>query len=429
MKRYLLLVMTASALVLLAGTGTAAARWSAPESFPIAPYVSGPAVAVNARGDAAVAWATRSDPAAPPVRGGAVYVTVRLAHGRLITRRVWSSRRAGAGTPAVAIGRREVTVAWVTHTRRQSVTPGDTGTVRAAYGPLAGRWHRARVVGRGDDAPDLAAAPGGETRLVWVANGYTGRIAEASRRRGHGFGRPRRLRNLHAVGTGGASHGPRAAFDARGTGYVWAECDGVVRIARPHRSPTRSVVLATGPVLDLSLAVTDAGTGLAAWAAGPCSTDASATEQGGPAFGSALVRGRFGKATGLTGAAAPTSRTRVLAAPGGGGTIAWQEATTIFTAAVGTTGVFGPGQPITAGLAPLAADGGGDQVLAGEGSAESLPQFGVVVRRRDGGPDEPAPRDHGALAAATPLGRAFALAWNTSPTGAGGREAIAVWRP
>jgi hypothetical protein len=329
----------------------------------------------------------------------------------------------------VAIGRREVTVAWISHTRRQSDTPGVTGTARAAYGPFVGHWRRARVVGRGDDAPDLAASPDGEALLVWVANGYTGRIAVARRARRHRFGRSRRLGDLQAVGTGGVAHGPRAAFDAGGTGYAWAECDGVVRIARPHRGFTRSLALTTGQALDFSVSVTRAGTGLAAWSAAPCSTDAAATGQGGPAFASILGGGRFGPPVALTAATAHAFRTSALAAPGGGGTVTWQEGGGTFVTPVAATGVFGPAGPAAAGLAPFAADGGGDQVLAGRGSEDSLPQFGVVVRRADGAPDEAAPRDHGTLAAASPLGRAFALTWNTSPTGAGGRQAIAVWLP
>ena len=44
-------------------------------------------------------------------------------------------------------------------------------------------------------------------------------------------------------------------------------------------------------------------------------------------------------------------------------------------------------------------------------------------------PPEHAPNSHGLLAVSQPEGRRVALAWNTSPTGAGGNLALSVWRP
>jgi hypothetical protein len=95
-----------AAAVFMACAASASATWSAPETFPAPPYYEGPAVAVNARGDMAIAWATRGNPAEPPVSRTSVHLVVRAAHGRLISRRLWRTRRAPGGGISVAIDRR-----------------------------------------------------------------------------------------------------------------------------------------------------------------------------------------------------------------------------------------------------------------------------------------------------------------------------------
>jgi hypothetical protein len=106
-----ILLLTVSSCLALAG-------WSAPQSFGVSRYAI-TAVAVDARGDAAVAWATQSNPGVGP--------SLRAANGRLSSRTVWSSHDAETNGLSVVLGTHEVTVTWGSFNR------SGTGTVRAAY--------------------------------------------------------------------------------------------------------------------------------------------------------------------------------------------------------------------------------------------------------------------------------------------------------
>ncbi len=131
----------AAVLMLLLCSSMAFAGWSAPQSFGVSRYAT-TAVAVDAHGDAVVAWATRGSPAIGPRFHTSVHVAVRTANGRLSTRTVWSSNDAEPLSVSVGIGAGEVTVAWGSFNR------AGQGTARAAYGPLIGRWYPARAIGR-----------------------------------------------------------------------------------------------------------------------------------------------------------------------------------------------------------------------------------------------------------------------------------------
>jgi hypothetical protein len=333
--------------------------------------------------------------------------------------------------------------------------------LRAAYGPLVGRWAPARVIGNWhDDAPPanrypkLAVAPDGAVLLAFDDNDPAlDGPAVAWRAPGHPFGAPQAL--LRSANTRlEVPHqlGPIPAFDARGSAYVWGNCDGVVLSTSPpsHRfgSP---VAVAPAPVLGFTVSLAGPGQGLAGWVHGVCTTDEAAGDTPGPVLARILRGGTFGPLLALSSADTSAGGVDVVALPDGSGSVGWgltqgqigagglfRLFQTTYTAPI-ADGVVGPVQQVLGGLTPVAATGGGDQVLAGSHPAgtqevqgalvQGALTGGVVMRPAGGGADQPAPSPYGMLATATPLGRAAALEWNTSPTGGGPILALAVWRP
>ena len=187
--------------------------------------------------------------------------------------------------------------------------------------------------------------------------------------------------------------------------------------------------------MSFSLSLAGAGRGLAAFVHGRCATAPEELSVSGPVLADALHAGVFGAPLALTGQAKRALQANAVALPGGGGTVSWassiQSASgTTFTVAIGSSGAPGPvlsGMQIAGGLVPATIDGAGDQLLSSanwQGFPPGL-QGGLLVRPAGGGADQPAPSAYGYVAAAAPLGRAFALAWNTSPSTLG----LSVWRP
>ena len=456
-----------ASVLLLAGSSVASATWSGPRVLSLArssPY-SAAAVAVDSRGDAAVVWETvgsfpirshgRRCPKTPGTTGclpvSSVHVAVRTEAGRLVTRTLWSSRINPSVSLSVVLSRREATVAW-----GYSNLDSTAETARVASGPLIGRWRPSRTIGHFYDVasqvltagkvaiyPQLAIAPNGEVLAAWDAcksstSASCGRFNLNPREMvlkwrapGRGFGRPQRVR--------GAALGAEPHFDARGTAYLSGPCSGRVLIA-PAGSQRfrRSVLIAPGPALDLSLSLDGAGQGLAAWIAGVCSTDPEATPNTpGPVFVSLLRGGKFAKPHALTPSTTEADGSRAAAAPGDG-TVSWdvRAANGVeepFSAQIGAGGLPGATQQGANAVIPITSDGGGDVVLEGGRAANTYgpgapgpgPLANVLfVRPAGGGPDQPAPSPFGEAAAA-PFGRAAALAWYTGPT----TLELSVWRP
>ncbi|HMD56701.1 MAG TPA: hypothetical protein VKG82_04455 [Solirubrobacteraceae bacterium] len=427
----------AAVLMLSLCSSVAFAGWSAPQSFGVSRYAT-TAVAVDARGDAAVAWATRGSPSIGPRFRTSVHVTVRSANGRLSTRTVWSSNDAEPLGVSVVLTASEVTVAWGSFNR------AGTGTVRAAYGPLIGRWCQPRAIGRISVpafyppvpwVPHLAVASDGEVLLAWSHwNGKYGHEQErrgaavAWRAPGRRFGAPQVLPD--------APGGAVPQFDARGTAYLYGYCSGLVPIAPAHTHRFgRTVVLMPRQALAFDLSLTGSGRGLATWIAGECSFDAAAGNTPGPVFASVLSAGAFGKPLELTPADTAAFYSNAVATPGGG-TVNWAtygpHGSETFSLQIGTDGLSGATQQITGGLIALTADGGGDQVF-GPVPVPSTPialvASPVFVRPAGGGADQPGPGRPGQVAVAAPVGRAVVWAWNASPTGAGSTMVLSVWRP
>jgi hypothetical protein len=204
--------------MLLVCSSVALAGWSTPRVLSLAhfsPYAS-TAVAVDSRGDAAVAWETvgswpveshgrRCSPS--PTRPSCfpvstVHVAVRTASGRLVTRALWSSRINPTIHLSVVLSSGGVTLAWGYYN-----TASTSETARVAHGPLIGRWSPSRPIGHFWDVafttgkapwyPRLAVAPDGEVLVAWNAcssaracgSNQRG-VVVAWRAPGRGFGLP-----------------------------------------------------------------------------------------------------------------------------------------------------------------------------------------------------------------------------------------------
>ncbi|HEU4975033.1 MAG TPA: hypothetical protein VFT50_08070 [Baekduia sp.] len=412
------------ALVLAAAPGALAA-WSAPRALPVPAGALGTALAVDGRGDVAVAWSTsgrRVDHATGPARVG---VAIRTPAGRVRSHLLWSRRREGASAVAVGIDRHgEVTVAWVAR-----------GRVHAAFGAAARRrWRAPRRVGPGVARPALAVAPDGEVLLAWIArNGGTHDAFAADvawRRAGRPFGR---VTQLHRPRIPAVDYSPDAAipsFDAAGRAYLVNPCGHALRTAAPGRRRfAPSIAVAGGHVLGLSLSVAGAGRGLVSWVGGWCSRDATVGDEPGPAYVRTITGGRLGATEPLPSTAAATW-THAVAVAGRPSSAAWgeqgEQRSGIFRVDVTAGGVLGPLVAGPDGTVPALADGGGDVVVA---PALPVPPLGadsgvVAVAPAGGGPSEAAPAV-GSVAAATP-GRRAAVLWSTQPPGA---TYVSVWRP
>ena len=390
------------------------AMWALPQPIPVTDYGAA-AVAVNARGDAAVAFASSGSPALSTVHRTAIRVWVREHDGRMTVHEVFSSKGEGAGGLAVGLDTRgEATVVWVS--RPRSGIP----TVRAAFGTPRARWAPARAIGRGRGDARVAVAPAGDVLATWTLDGTT---RTAWRRPRHSFGDQIVVKDT----------GPVPAFDGAGTAYLSGVCRATVARAAPgSRRFAPPVVL--NPVSRGGSASrcparakgSRAGRGEAAF---PTRTSSAPTASCGPprcAMGAS--RGRPASPASPGPGRAP-SRLR-----GGGGSLRWANFASVYVADVAADGTPGPARLVSEPLTAIARDGGGGIVLGGRdtigvGSASGAGigiQGSVTVVPAGVGPDDPAPSDAGLLAAAAPVGRAVALTWTV---GAGPQLALSVWRP
>ncbi len=207
-----------------------------------------------------------------------IKVAVWTANRQKVVRTLWQQRVNPTMRIAIATARGEVTVAW--GYEEQS---GASQVVRAAYGPLKGRWQPSRLLAHfserwftgGNSAfyPQLAVAPDGTVLVAWSACRSVkacprpvGGVELARRRHGRGFSSAELVRE--------APEGARPVYDVTGTAYLYSPCSGRIVMSSPGSSRfARVVTLARGPVSDLALGTSGAGEGLATWVAGACSTD------------------------------------------------------------------------------------------------------------------------------------------------------------
>lgn len=318
------------------------------------------AVAVDARGDAAVGWIVTHG-------GGAPLTEVRVATrrgpgGAWSARTLRSARRMRAGGMTLAIAPTgEVTVAWIDELAHAP------NTVRAAFRSPTGRWSAIQRVGvAGPFAyayPRVAAPASGTVALVYNAHTSAAPgMAVAWRRPGRPFGAP-------APVPGGVLSEPALAFDRAGTAFLagTAQCDnesqshGVLLTApaATHRFGAPRTITPR-PATEVRLALTATGQGIAAWLGAGCST----TELlGGPVSAARIdgsaVRGPVVVSSG------EDNRLEIVAASGGVD-LSWVDftgKTTQVVAHASADGAFSaPAMPAD-GWVPIAGDAAGDQVL------------------------------------------------------------------
>lgn len=444
MSRVRASILLLAAAAVLWAAGPAKARWSRPVAIAAAranPSTQS-ALAVDGRGDTALAWATARDfPPRSRWRGCALaehprpdcfpIVTIRVAlytanHLKLV-RTLWHAREAGSMRIAVALARGEATVAW------SYSDPGARAqTLRAAYGPLQAAWRPSRVLARFSDVwftggrnaayPQLAVAPDGTVLLAWAACRSpetcprpVGGVEVASRAPHVRFGPASLIRR--------APEGARAVFDVKGSAYLFSPCSGRVLVASPGGlSFDRVVTLSRGPVSDLSLSVSGPGEGLASWVGGACSTDQAVGDAPGPLYASLLKRGVFAKASILTPGGVTAFFARGVAVRGGG-LVSWRTLGSDLVAVphLAFVGEPGPFATVPAGSEPVAADGGGDVLLSSASIWPTEPPVETLLPRA-GAPPEAAAAGTGVLAVA-PFARVAADAWFAS-----GRLELSVWR-
>jgi len=441
--------LAVSAGLLAVWARPAVADWSAPTVVPgvVTSVYTNLALAVDARGDVAVAWESHGSwparwqgrPCSPaPVRAGcfpltAVHLAVATASGRLVTRMLWSQRADPGLQISVVINHHEVTVAW------GYLNPGSAGdTVRAAYGPLVGRWAPSRAisgrwrVGFTIGPPSwrvaLALAPNGTVLAAWDGCSSKARcqtmqenVVAAWRSPGRAFTAPE---PVAAAPLGGAP-----AFDAAGTAYLASSCSGSVAIAPPGSRRFRPAVVTSGPVSYFKLSLSGAGQGLAAWVAGACSYDEEVLNAPGPVLAATLSGGSFTPAVVL--AAAPTQAEDVIpaAVPAGGGSVSWftYDGTTFTALSVAIDAGGHPGATVSSAnpMTEVGSDSGGDLVFApapvtGAGAGAGS----VLVQPASGGAAQIAPATPGSALALAPSGRVVVCAWYAT----GGLD-VSVWRP
>ena len=454
----------------LAGCASAArADWSAPRVLASAPPlhlgggdVSALAahVAVDSRGDVAVAWSrTGARPAEylgrrcswkrrAPKRLGCyplttVHLTVVMASGQTLTRVVASAR--GEGLDGVVLNPTQATVLL------GYAKPGidSEGGVRVAYGPLIGRWAAPQTIsgpwsigwtdGRALAQPHLALSPDGTVLVAWngcltphaclgvIDEGYAQqRVVVAWHRPGRPFGSPRVVR--------GAPLGSVPQFDAGGAAYLSGSCSGAVAIAPAHSGRFSLRPVTSGSAKSFTLALSGAGQGLAAWVAGACSYDETTPPRSGSVLFSLMRGGAFAKPQPLAPAAGEVIRSSAVALPLDG-LVSWEVraadgAEEPFSAEIGANGVPGATQQGATAVIPIAADAYGDVALVGGRAANSYgpaaaPMAPPFVRPAGGGPDQPAPSALFSSLTAAPAGRAFAVTWLSSLS----TLQLSVWRP
>jgi hypothetical protein len=449
-------VLTLGAVVAaLAGWAPAArADWSAPQVVASAPPLhlgSGQVsaidgrVAVDSRGDVAVAWSrTGARPAEyqgrrcswgpgkpDPKRLGCypvttVHLTVVMASGQTVTRVVTSAR--AEALIGVVLSPAEATVL-LGYTKPRIDSPGG---VRVAYGPLIGRWSAPQTIsGRWSIGwtngfpwaqPHLALSPDGTVLVAWngcltqhacdgiIGEGYTQqRVVVAWHRPGRPFGPPTVVR--------AAPLGSVPQFDAAGTAYLAGSCSGTVAIAPAHSRRFRRTIVTRGAAQSFTLALSGAGKGLAVWVAGACSYDEAAGNQSGTVLVSRLRARGFVTPFVLT--AAPAESADAVASATGV-TVSWYDGTTHIVQ-IDANGVPGTVQDDPTAL-PLGADGGGDVLFAPVAQLG----FGDFVRPAGGGADQPGPAPWGpGTWAVSPAGRAIALMWYPDVT----KLDLSIWRP
>jgi len=362
----------------LAVPAPAWAAWSPARTF-AAKNQGGGQIAVNGRGDVAVMWQSR--------RPARLRVTLLPFRGSAVTR-VIAARPGGYGTIALD-ERGGATAAWRVGTR-----------LYAAYGSLAGRWTGPRLIARNAFGPVLAVSRQRRVLLAWTNLSKYGPGSTGIAWRTPGTAFSKRVALTRPAPTLMPGEAPQsdlgATFDATGRAYLWGTCDGVVRVAAATSRKLGLVSVVTGRALGFSFAVARDGHGLASWVDSRCTSDAAAGSEPGLLRVRMFSAGAFGPPATLgTG----SSSTQAIALAGTGSLVSGWTFTDRMLWSFDAQGALQSTQVITDADLPLAADAGGDLLVA-------APTGGLTVHVRGGGED---PLGHGGTAAAASSGHGFAV--------------------
>ncbi len=439
------------------GAAPALAGWSALRTM--SSNARGPvdvALATDARGDTAVAWASERSVGLVQTRA-AVNVAFSGAGGRVVTQTLWRSGDAQVGGVAVALDAHgELTVAWIDAARGRSGETLPTHTIRAAYRTPSGRWSPTQIVGYSGPFLGaelrLAVAPDREVLLTWVAHTKNAPgVAAAWRLPGQRFGPDGAVSRAK----GAMLEDPKLLFDSGGAAHLY----GTVSCGRGSRTCATMVstvphshrfgaplLIAPAPAELPVVSFSAPGRALIAWEAG----DYEALE---PYFAAPYARvmtgGSLSAPTALEpGSVSTMSGVNAVAANEGGGTVSWSAISALHPSSARTTlavgdasGRFSPPSASPTGLMPELRDGVGDMLLtlarvgssaAPEGAPTSpteTPPSPIAMQPAGGGSVQPSPTLMPSatlvgIATTQPLGAGAAVAWV-----AGATLSTSTWRP
>jgi hypothetical protein len=448
------------ALAVLVGLSTgvapALAGWSAPRavSSSAGGFVD-VALATDARGDTAVAWA--SERVGLVQTRAAVNVAFSGAGGRAVTRTLWRSSDAQVGGVAIALDARgELTVAWIAAARGRNGATLSPHTIRAAYRSPSGRWSPVQSIGYSGPFLGaelrLAVAPDREVLLTWVAHTKNAPgVAAAWRKPGHRFG----LDGAVSRAESATMEDPKPLFDSSGAAHVYGTvscgrgsrtCATMVSAAPHSHRFDAPLLIAPAPAEFPVVSFSAPGRALIAWEAG----DFEDLE---PYFAAPYARVMTGGSLSAPMALQPGSLDTIsgvnaVAANEGGGTVSWSAMPLPYPSSARTmlaigdaSGNFSPPSVSPSGLMPELRDGVGDMLLtrgrigpyaAPEGTptgpAENPPSP-IAMQPAGGGPVQPSPplmplASLVGVATTQPLGAGAAVAWVTGAT-----LETSTWRP
>lgn len=413
--------------------------WGPPVTVPAANPVPRPALAVDARGDVALAWRDESADG----RARAIRVAYLAAGARTATRHTLMARSQTAvqGLTAVLDRHGRLTVVWVARGSTSGALHGHI-TLLAARRTGRGRWSAPRAIARitpfAYAQPRLAVAPADDTVALTYNSGTRAApgVALAWARPNRPFAAPQ------AVPSGrlGFLQEPSLGFDTRGRLRLAgvADCDdetnsrGVLFTAAGVRRRLRGpLTIAPAPVnhLRLTLAATGPTPGVASWLRTGCSTS---EDLGGAPMAATVLDDTVSAPVALD-AGSARDLTAVRGADGATD-VGWTGFPAARPAGAIVTARVLPAVPPTAGpatvlpgdgWAPTAADWLGDQALTTALSEEEVGVRSTAAREADGTVlPSPLPAVAWPVTAGADDGRALAAAAPGT-----GSIRLSVWRP
>ncbi len=435
-------------VALATGTTSALAGWSAPRAMSYSTagfrYV---ALATDARGDTALAWASQSEGGRAQTRA-AVNVSFAGAGGRLVKQTLWHSSHALLGGVAVALDTRgELTVAWIDAARSRNGATLYPHTIRAAYRAPSGKWLPTRIIGYSGPFLSanlqLAVAPNREVLATWRAHTkHAPGVAAAWRKPGHRFG----PENAVSRAKSAMMSDPRTLFDSGGAAHIYGtvSCGRVIRTCatmlstapRRHRFGA-PLLIAPAPAEYPVVSFSAPGRALIAWEAG----DYQDLE---PSFAAPFARVMTGGSLSAPialqpGSASIASAVNAVAANESGGTVSWSAMGPSFPSSAraivtigDASGRFSPPSVSPLGLMSMLRDGVGDTLLklGWAGGPAGIPPSPVMMQPADGGAMQPSPMplppsaSLAEIVTTQPVGAGAAAAWV-----AGAKLTISTWRP